>query len=167
MKKYLAAFAVGLSFVVGAVVAANLPYLTPQAGGSDPIGAVNALISQLNGGPGYTGVPQLISLGSNCSTTGTSGVTCNGQRGQIVGTSVTVPGNSSTLFNVTNSFVIGQTGTYCFGAIAGWSGTFGTNGAPGLAMVLIPSPNTIQFVLNNASATSTGSQTFNFNFFCV
>jgi hypothetical protein len=167
MRKILSAFVVGIALAAGLALAGQLPPLTPGNGGSDFLPAINALINQLNGGNGYTGTPQIVSLGPNCTVTGASGVTCNGQRGQIIGTGITVAGNSSTLFNVSNSFITAQTAQYCFGAITGWTGTLGTNGAPGLAMVLIPSPGTIQIILNNASATTTGSQTFTMNFWCV
>lgn len=150
MKRYLKWFAAGLAFAVGGALAANLSFLTPQTAGNDFLPAINQLIQQLNGGPGYTGVPQIVSLGPIC-TTNSGGTVCNGQRGVLNLGTLSTAASGTTAFTITDSLLTGNPS--CAANISFYGGTWGTNGFPVIASML-PSANQFVLTVGNAHTTN-------------
>jgi hypothetical protein len=161
MKRLLPVLA---SLVAGAlaVSAANLPTIpsSPQyAEASQIIGTLNALIGQLNGGTGYSGSAQLVSLGTACTATGTTAATCSAQRGQYTLTAVpaiTVGGTSGGLV-ITNTQITAAN-------VCNVTPLTSTTGLVFVSSVVVAT-NGFTMTLGSAGSYAGGSMTFMFN--CV
>jgi hypothetical protein len=156
MKRFLPIVA---GLVVGATVtaAANLPNISGAqwAEASQIVGTLNALINQMNGGTGYSGTAQTVSLGVACTgTSATTTVVCTGQRGVASYTGVaTISANTNATFIITATGYI-TTASNCtanFGL-----NTFAANSAPVITSVT-PTANTLTILVGNASTTATGA----------
>lgn len=151
--------------VSGAIaLGANLP-LVPSSPtyseASQIVGTLNALIQQLNGAAGYSGTSQIVSLGSFC-TNATAGATpqvCNGQRGQVAFTGITVTTAASVqTLVITNSSI--TTTTQCTGAFI----TAFTAASAVLPATFVPTAGSLSVVIVSAGGTNavtTGTLAFN------
>lgn len=148
----------GLAAVVlsGAIaLAANLPLISPSStpGLNEPsqfISSMNQVLSQLNGAVGYAPA-QTVSIGSYCtnSTGGASPQICNGQRGAVLFTGITVAatGTNQTIV-VTDSAVTAA--SLC---TAQWVTAF-TAGSGVVVGSVTPSAGSLSIVTVNAGTTT-------------
>jgi hypothetical protein len=165
MKRFLSALTA--IFVSGAIaLAANLPLVpsTPQySEASQIIGTLNALIQQLNGQAGYA-AGQVVSLGSFCNnaTAGGTPQVCNGQRGQVAFTGITVAatGTNQTLVVTDSSIAVGMS---CFGQ---WSTAF-TAGSALYVSTMVPTAGSLSVVTANGGATTNAVTTGTLSFYCI
>ena len=109
MKRLILGIASALIAGTGALVAANLPNIPSTAVFAEAnqiVGTLNALINQLNGGTGYSGTGQIVSLGTACtgSVAGVT-VTCNGQRGVATFTGQTLTAATNLALQINNNLV--------------------------------------------------------------
>jgi hypothetical protein len=165
MKRFLSALTA--VFVSGAIaLAANIPLIPSSPTYSDPsaiLNTLNTLIQQLNGGAGYAPA-QVVSPGSFC-TNGTAGGTpqiCNGQRGQVLFTGITVAatGTNQTLV-ITDSSI--TTGSSCFGQ---WSTAF-TAGSAVYVATMVPTAGSLSVVTANGGTTTNAVTTGTLSFYCL
>ena len=166
MKRFLST----LSAVVvsGAIALAaslpNVPSSPTYSEASQIIGTLNALIQQLNGGAGYAGAAQNISLGSYCQNAAAGGTpqVCNGQRGQVAytGITVTTTGSTQTLV-ITNSSVLAN--SQCTGAFI----TAFTAGSAVLPATFVATAGSLSVVAANAGTTSNAITTGTLAFNCI
>ena len=153
MKKLL--LGLGLLLLSGAALAANLPLINPATnpGMNEPsqlINSLNQVITQLNGGQGYAPA-QVVSSGTFCTngTAGGSPQICNGQRGAVLFTGITVAatGTNQTIV-VTNSAV--TTASNC---TAQWNTAF-TAGSGVVVGSVTPTAGSLSIVTVNAGTTT-------------
>jgi len=165
MKRFLSALTA--VFVSGAIaLAANIPLIPSSPTYSDPsaiLNTLNTLIQQLNGGVGYAPA-QVVSPGLFC-TNGTAGGTpqiCNGQRGQVLFTGITVAatGTNQTLV-ITDSSI--TTGSSCFGQ---WSTAF-TAGSAVYVATMVPTAGSLSVVTANGGTTTNAVTTGTLSFYCL
>ena len=86
----------------------NLPSTSQYSEPSQIVGTINALIQQLNGGTGYATATPIIGVGQFCtnSTGGASPQVCNGQRGAVLFTGITVAApNTNQTLTITDSAI--------------------------------------------------------------
>ena len=167
MKRFLSTLTAVL--VSGAIALAaalpNIPSSPTYSEASQIVGTLNALINQLNGGAGYAGAAQNVSLGSFCTGTSTSGaVTCNGQRGVLSFTSTAISvGAQGTVqtITLTDSSVLATSS--CF---AQWQSAF-TAGSALYAATIVPTANTLTMIVANGGATTNTVQTGTLAFQCL
>jgi hypothetical protein len=155
-------------FVSGVLaLAANIP-LVPSSPtyseASQIVPTLNALINQLNGAPGGYATQQIISLGSYCQNAAAGGTPqiCNGQRGQVAFTGITVAatGTNQTLV-VTDSSILATSS--CFGQ---WSTAF-TAGSALVIATMVPTAGSLSVVTANAGATTNAVTTGTLSFYCL
>jgi hypothetical protein len=109
MRKLLAAL-VAVLFSAGAF-AAGLPLLPSSptySEASQIVGTINALIQQLNGQQGYAAATPVLGIGQFCTNTtgGASPQICNGQRGAVLFTGITVAApNTNQTLTITDSSI--------------------------------------------------------------
>ena len=168
LKRLFARFAAAgaaLAFCAAAM-AAPLPSMNAANSSINPaiINDFNLFLNQLNGGLGYSGVSQVVSLGQACSNSGAvSTLTCNGQRGQLSytsGVTITTTGSVQT-FTITNSFV--TTASLC----QAWFGAAFTAGSGVTVATVVPTANTLTIIGVNAGTTANAVTTATLNFSCV
>jgi hypothetical protein len=165
LKRLLAYFTAALAataVVAGAVLAAPLPSV-PNNGPVNPVVSndLNLLINQLNGFTGYSGTAQIVTLGQGCSASGATPQTCNGQQGQVSFTGVTAAANTNAAVQtINNSFV--TTASKCLVTLQ----TAGAASSGPVVSSVVPGAGTLAITLTNATATSTGSFTPQFAFYC-
>jgi len=133
---------------------------------SQIVGTLNAFINQLNGFPlgsgGYAAQSgNIVSIGSFCQpAAGATPLTCNAARGIASFTGVTVAGNANATVVVNNSNI--ATTSACTAGILN-----NPTAAAGPAVSSItPTAGVMTIVLTNATATTTGAQTYNIGFNC-
>lgn len=85
----------GLIASAAIAMSAGLPLLPSTSQYSEPsqiVGTVNAVINQLNGNAGYAAATPIVGVGSYCTNTTGGGTpqVCNGQRGAVLFTGLTV-----------------------------------------------------------------------------
>ena len=169
MKRFLPVIAALLAGTV-ALVAANLPNLpsTPQfAEANQIVGTLNALINQLNGGTGYSGTGQIVSLGTSCyPAAAATPITCIGQRGQVQFTGVTIAANAlSSALVITDTNLIGTSST-CTASF--FASAWVTAGAQPYISSIVPTANTLTILLGNANPTTAqASATVPIAFVCM
>src|ERR1700729_2930865 len=166
MKRILSA----LSTIVvsGAIALAaslpNVPSSPTFSGASQIVGTLNALIAQLNGGTGYAGASQNISLGSFCQNAAAGGTpqVCNGQRGQVAYTGITptTTGSVQTLV-ITNSSVLAN--SQCTGAFI----TAFTAGSAMAPATFVATAGSLSVVVGNFGSTSNAVTTGTLAFNCI
>jgi hypothetical protein len=165
MKRFLSAFAA----VVAATViagAASVPFIPSSPTYSEPsqiIGTLNALITQLNGGQGYAPA-QTVSFGTFCqnAAAGATPQICNGQRGAVAFTGLTVAATGTNqAIVVTNSAI--TTSSVCTGAFI----TAFTAGSAVVPATFVPSAGSLSIVIANAGATTNAVTTGTFGFNCT
>lgn len=162
MKRFLSTLTA--IFVSGAIaLAANVPLVPVSptySEASQIIGTLNALVNQLNGAAGY-GPAQIISLGQFCTngTAGASPQVCNGQRGQVLFTGLTITTAASVQTLVITDSAITAT-TQCTGAFI----TAFTAGSAVLPATFVPTAGSLSIVIVSAGGTNavtTGTLAFN------
>lgn len=174
MKTFRSAL-VAVGLFVGAVLGSaigfggGVPLIPSSPTFSEPsqiVGTLNAFINQLNGNAlgagGYAAQPNgTPSLGSFCQpAAGATPLTCNGNRGITSFTGVTVAGNADATVVVNNSTI--TTASACSAQILN-----NPTAAAGPAVSSVtPTAGVLTIVLTNATATTTGSVTFNIGFNC-
>lgn len=169
MKRFLPVIAALLAGTV-ALVAANLPNIpsTVQfAEANQIVGTLNALINQLNGGTGYSGTSQIVSLGTVCTpAAAATPITCIGQRGQVQFTGVTI-GTSA----LSSALVITDTNLVTANSICVanfYASAWVTAGAQPYIQSIVPTANTLTILLGNANPTTAqGSATVPIAFMCM
>ena len=165
MKRFLSALTA--VFVSGAIaLAANIPLIPSSPTYSDPsaiLNTLNTLIQQLNGGVGYAPA-QVISPGLFCTngTAGGSPQICNGQRGQVLFTGITVAatGTNQTLVVTDSSIAAGMS---CYGQ---WSTAF-TAGSALYVSTMVPSAGSLSVVTANGGTTTNAVTTGTLSFNCI
>jgi hypothetical protein len=166
-----AVVAVGLLFgaVLGAAVGfgggiPNVP-ATPQFNEpSQIVSTLNAFVSQLNGlnntnggyAPAINGTP---SIGSYCAVTGATPQVCNGNRGAVSFTGVTVAADAAVTVTITNSTV--SAASNCIGGILNNP----TGASSPFVSSITASAGSLAVVLGNPG-TTTGSVTLTVGFTC-
>ena len=144
--------AAALLLLTAGALAVSMPSV-PNNGPINPalINDLNLLLNQLNGFAGYTGTPQIMSLGAPCSNSGAvSTLTCTGQRGTLVYTSgITIAATGTTqTFTITDNLV-----TVASVCRAYWESAFTAGSAVTVATVT-PTANTLTVVAVNAGTTA-------------
>lgn len=137
----------------------------PNNGPVNPliVNDLNLLINQLNGFAGYSGTPQIVSIGANCNASGATPQTCNGGRGQVTFTGVTVAAVSTAAVVINDSLV--TTASACLVSV---QSTTAAAGSFPYVNQIVPTAGVLTVTLANAAAaTSTGSSTFVLNFQCI
>jgi hypothetical protein len=165
MKRFLTTLSALFSAAViaGAASLPSVPVSPTYSEASQIVGTLNALINQLNGATGYAPA-QTVSLGSFC-TNGTAGGTpqiCNGQRGQVLfsGLTVAATGTNQAIV-VTNSSV--TTASSCF---AQWSTAF-TAGSGVYVGSVTPTAGSLSIVIANGGTTTNAVTTGTLSFNCI
>lgn len=159
--------------VLGATVAfaGGVPPIPASPTYSEPsqiIGTLNALINQLNGNAagagGYAVQPGgVISLGSVCSNTaGASPQTCNGQRGAVAFTGITITTTGTNQNLVVNNSAV----TAASVCQAQWITAF-TAGSGVTAATVVPAAGTLTVTNINAGTTANAVTTGTLAFTCV
>ena len=165
MKKIIAATVAVLASGLIAL-AANMPSVpsTPTySEASQIVGTLNALINQLNGNVGYAPA-QNVSFGSFCVNAAAGGTpqVCNGQRGQVAYTGLTVAATGTNqAIVVTNSSILAN--SQC-------SGDFITAFTAGSAVVpatFVATAGSLSVVIANAGTTTNAVTTGTFAFNCI
>jgi hypothetical protein len=166
MKRFYTGLLV-LAFSAGLSFAANLPLMpsTPTfSEASQIVGTINALVSQLNGLPGYSGTSQLVSLGSSCANTtaGASPQVCNGQRGQVAYTTLGVTTTGSVMTTVVTDSAILAT-SQC---TANWITAF-TAGSGVTVATAVATAGSLSVISVNAGTTANAVTTGTLAFNCI
>ena len=167
MRKILVAVALILGAFASAF-ATTLPLVpvSPQfSEASQIVPTFNAFIAMLNGNasPITANVaPGTIAFGTLCTASGATPQTCNGQRGAVTFTGVTVT-NAATATVVVNDAQVAAA-SICTASIIN-----NANAAQSTPFVstLTPAAGTLTAILGNGSATSTGSVSIVVGFNCV
>jgi hypothetical protein len=164
--KRLAYALLGILFATSAF-AANLPLIPSSPQYSEPsqiVGTLNALVQQLNGQQGYATANPVVNIGPYCtnSTGGATPQICNGQRGAVLFTGITVAatGTNQTLV-VTNANVAAN--SLCF---AQWVTAF-TSGSAVVVATVVPTAGSLSIVTANAGTTTNAVTTGTLAFNCV
>ena len=166
MLKRIAAALAGLVATVAIAMGASMPLLPSTSQYSEPsqiVGTINALIQQLNGQAGYATANPIVSLGAYCTNT-TGGATpqiCNGQRGDVLFTGITVAatGTNQTLV-ITNSSVAAN--SICH---ANFKTAF-TAGSAVVVATIVPTAGSLSIVVANAGTTTNAVTTGTLSFTC-
>lgn len=166
--------ACALALTASLAFAGGVPSVPVNPNFSDPsqiIGTLNALIQNLNGqfpnpmtpvAPAQ-GPAGIVSLGAFCTASGATPQTCNGQRGLVSFTGVTVAGVATGAVVINNSFV--NANNNCQASIISDNSAAGS--FPYIRSV-VPTTGVLTVNISNAAAaTSTGSSTFGISFNCV
>lgn len=164
MKRFFSALA---AIVVSAVIAgaASVPFIPSSPNFSEAsqiVGTLNALITQLNGGAGYAPA-QNISFGTFCQNAAAGGTpqVCNGQRGAVAFTGLTVAATGTNqAIVITNSTI--TTASVCTGAFI----TAFTSGSAVVPATFTPTAGSLSIVIANAGATTNAVTTGTFGFSC-
>ena len=156
------------AFLGGAVAAAfagGIPLMPSTPTFNEPsqlVNTINTLINQLQGGPGYTGTPQITGVGGLCTASGASPQTCNAQRMAIAFTGITIAATDTTqTFVINNSQVTAA--SLCF---AQWQTAFTAGSAVGVATV-VPSAGSLSILSTNTAATTNAVTTGTLAVNCV
>ena len=161
MKRSLPVIAALLAGTVG-LVAANLPNIPSTAQFAEAnqiVGTLNALISQLNGGTGYSGTSQIVSLGVGCTGTSvTSTVVCSGQRGVATVTGQTLA--AATNFPVTITNTATSANNVC-------TASPGVSPAAGVGPSIVAVTPAAGSMTVTFFSTAGGAQTLTTNFICM
>lgn len=152
-----------LGGAVAAAFAGGIPLMPSTPTFNEPsqlVNTINTLINQLQGGPGYTGTPQITGVGGYCTAGGATPQVCNAQRGQIAWTTAPPTTTGSTVtYVITNSLV--SAASNC---TAQWV-TAGTAGSALAVATVVPSAGSLSVVAMNAGTTTnavaTGTMSFN------
>lgn len=163
MNKFFAALS---AILVSAVLAyaTTLPLVpsTPQF--SEPsqiVPTLNAVVNQLNGNPGYAGTSPIVAIGALCNpAAGASPQTCNGQRGIVPFTGITIAATDTLqTFTINDSSI-----TAASACLAQWITTF-TAGSAIVVATVVPTAGVLTVISTNTAATSnavtTGTLAFN------
>ena len=166
---------VTVALFVGAVLGAQLgfgggiPNIPSSPQFSEPsqiIGTLNSFINQLNGNPlgsgGYAAQPGgIVSIGSFCApAAGGSPQTCNGSRGSVAFTGITIAATDTL-----QTFTINDTSiTTTSACTAQWNTTF-TAGSAVVVATVVPTAGVLTVISTNTAATTnavtTGTLAFN------
>jgi hypothetical protein len=161
----LALLAASGAIVASLVHAAAIPFVpsTPQySEASQIIATLNALINQLNGQTGFAPA-QVVSLGSSCQpAAGGSPQTCNGQRGVVAFTGITVTTTGSSQTLVVNDTSV-TAASACF---AQWITAF-TAGSALYVATVTPSAGSLSIVVANGGTTTNAVTTGTLAINCV
>ena len=168
MRKILAAL-VAVLFSAGAFAATipNLPSTSQYSEPSQIVATLNALINQLNGLPGgYTANSgtSIPSIGLYCANAaaGATPQICNGSRGLVAYTGITVAATGTTQTLVITDSLI----TAASACQAQWNTAF-TAGSAVLAATVVPSAGSLSVVNVNAGSTTNAITTGTLEFNCV
>jgi hypothetical protein len=168
MLKRIAYALTGLVASALIAVGATIPLLPSTSQYSEPsqiVGTINALIQQLNGQAGYAAAGNgALGLGQFC-TNGAAGASpqiCNGQRGTVLFTGITVAatGTSQTL-TITNSTI--NTSSICQ---AWWLTPF-TAGSNVMPQTYTPTAGSLAILFANAGPTTNAVTTGTLAINCV
>lgn len=145
---------------------ASLPNVPSTSQFSEPsqiVGTLNALVNQLNGNVGY-GPAQIVSFGSSCTNAAAGGTpqVCNGQRGQVSYTGITVAatGTNQALV-ITNSSILAT--STCF---VQWTTAF-TAGSAVYAGTAVPTAGSLSVTVANGGTTTNAVTTGTLGFNCI
>lgn len=153
MLKRIAYALTGLVASAAIAMAASIPLLPSNPNYSEPSqiqATINAVIQMLNGQGQYATAPGTISLGTSCqNTAGASPQICNGQRGLVAFTGITVAatGTNQTLV-ITNSAVTASSVCHIQPMTAFTAGSAVT------VATVVPSAGSLSVVLVNAGTTT-------------
>ena len=148
-----------------AAMGAGIPLLPSSPTYSEPSqiqATINAVIQMLNGNGTYATAPAIISLGTQCQgTAGASPVTCNGQRGFVPFTGITVAatGTNQTL-TITNSSIAANSLCHVQPTTAFTAGSAVT------VATVVPAAGSLAVVLVNAGTTTNAVTTGTLGFTC-
>ena len=153
LKRILAALAALIGAGAAAALAANIPSVPSTSQFSEPsqiVGTLNTLINALQGGPCFSGTPQVNWLGALCNpAAGASPQTCNTQRMLVPFTGITVAAvNTTQTLTINNSLV--TTASMCF---AQWVTAF-TAGSALVTSTVVPSAGSLAILVANSGATT-------------
>lgn len=167
MLKRIAYALTGLVCSVAIAMSASMPLLPSTSQYSEPsqiVGTINALIQQLNGQAGYAAANSVVSVGSYCTNTTGGGTpqVCNGQRGEVLFTGITVAatGTNQTLV-VTDANVAANSTCH-----ANFKTAF-TAGSAVVVATLVPTAGSLSVVVANAGTTTNAVTTGTLAFFCT
>jgi|HubBroStandDraft_5_1064220.scaffolds.fasta_scaffold112100_3 hypothetical protein len=169
MKRFLPT----LSAVVvsGAIALAaslpNVPSSPTYSEASQIVGTLNALIQQLNGGAGYAGAAQNISLGSFCqnAAAGATPQVCNGQRGQVAYTGLVVAGLAAT--GTTATLVVTDSSVLANSQCTANFITAFTAGSAIVPATAVATAGSVSFLFANAGTTTNAVTTGTMAFNCI
>jgi len=165
MRKLLAAL-VAVLFSASAFAAGlpSLPSSPTYSEASQIVGTINALIQQLNGNQGYATATPVIGIGQFCTNTTGGGTPqiCNGQRGAVLFTGLTVAATGTNqAIVVTNSAIAAN--SICQ---ANFITAFTAGSAIDVA-TLVPTAGSLSIVISNSGATTNAVTTGTLGFNCV
>jgi hypothetical protein len=165
MLKRIAYALTGLVATALIAIGATIPLVPSTSQYSEPsqiVGALNALVQQLNGQAGYAPA-QVVALGSYGIISGATPQTLNTQRGIVSFTGVTIAGVSSAALVMNNSLVAANSA--CVASVV--SDNSAAASFPYIRSV-VPTAGVLTINMSNAAAaTSTGSSTFGIAFNCI
>lgn len=165
--KILRSAAIGFAALCGGLlaIAAPIPNVPSSPNFSDAsqiVGTLNALVNQLNGNTGYAPA-QTVSLGSFCqnAAAGATPQVCNGQRGAVAFTGLTVAATGTNqAIVITDSSI--TTASVCSGQFI----TAFTAGSAVVTATLTPTAGSLSVIIANAGATTNAVTTGTFGFSC-
>jgi hypothetical protein len=170
IRKTLQALGLAFGALFGAAVAfgGGVPFIPSQAPFSEPnqeIATFNTFIQMLNGIPNVLAPANTtVSLGAFCQNAAAGGTpqVCNGQRGAVAFTGLTVAatGTNQTIV-ITDSFI--TTASVCTGNFV----TAFTAGSAVVAATFVPTAGSLTVTIANAGATTNAVTTGTFGFNCV
>lgn len=157
----------GLIASAAVAFGAGLPLMPSTGQYSEPsqiVGTMNALIQQLNGQTGYATATPVIGFGSYCTNTtgGASPQICNGQRGAVLFTGITVAATGTTQTIVVTDSSIAANSVCMTNLITAF-----TAGSGVVLATATPSAGSLSVVLVNAGTTTNAVTTGTLGFNCV
>lgn len=177
MTRYLRKASVAIGLLVGAVLGSaigfggGVPLLPSSPQFNEPsqiVSTLNAFINQLNGNPlgsgGYAAQPGgIVSIGALCQpAAGASPQTCNGSRGLVAFTGITVAATGTTQNLVINDSLVLATSA----CQAQWITAF-TAGSAVIAATVVPAAGTLTVTNVNAGTTTNTVTTGTLEFSCI
>lgn len=168
-RKLLVGSMIALGALLGATVGfgGGVPLIPSSPTFSEPsqiVGTLNTFIQTLNGQATAIAPAQIVSTGSFCQNAAAGGTpqVCNGQRGAVAYTGLTVAATSTTqAIVITNSLI--TTASVCSGAFV----TAFTAGSAVVPATFTPTAGSLSIIIANAGATTNAVTTGTFGFNCV
>lgn len=156
----------GLVASAALAIGATIPLLPSTSQYSEPsqiVGTINALIQQLNGQTGYATATPIVSLGSFCTNTtgGASPQICNGGRGAVLFTGITVAApNTNQTLTITDSAVTAS--SQCF---AGFTTAFTAATTINVGQI-VPTAGSLAVSIGNSGSGTNAVTTGTLGFSC-
>ncbi len=165
--KRLAYALTGLVASAALAMGAGLPLMPSTSQFSEPsqiVGTINSLVQQLNGQAGYTTATPIIGVGAYCtnSTGGGTPQVCNGQRGAVLYTGLTVAATGTNQAIVVTDSAI-SAASICTAAFQ----TAFTAGSAVTVATLVPTAGSLSVTIVNAGTTTNAITTGTLGFNCV